>query len=240
MLASLTGVISVWKQFGRIIEKNLHFLVSFSAGVFLFVSYQLGNEAIEHARTVSAGLIWVVVGIFGFWLIFKLLPAFHHHHDNDQEIHVHSPIDARKIIVSDAIHNVGDGVLLASSFAINITLGIVATISIFIHEVVQETSQFFVLRGAGFSTKKALLTNLATSGTILLGSLGAYFLMASFEAMEVPLLGLASGSFLMVVIQDLIPHSIRNSTTKIHIIKHLAWFSIGLILMIIVGAVFSH
>ena len=49
MLASLGGVISVWKKAGRLIEKNLSLLVSFSAGVFLIVSYQLGVETIEHS-----------------------------------------------------------------------------------------------------------------------------------------------------------------------------------------------
>ena len=52
MLASLAGVIFVWKNLGRLIEKNLHFLVSFSAGVFLFVTYNLSLETIEHAQTL--------------------------------------------------------------------------------------------------------------------------------------------------------------------------------------------
>jgi zinc transporter ZupT len=240
MLASLIGVISVWKHIGKIIERNLHFLVSFSAGVFLFISYELIFETIEHAQTPQVGIIWILTGIFGIWFIFKLLPTFHHHHDNQIEVHAHSHLDARKIILSDGIHNIGDGILLVTSFAMSVTLGWVATLSIFIHEIIQEISEFFVLKGAGYSTKKALGINFLTSTTILIGSLGGFFLLNSLEMLEVPLLGLASGSFLMVVIQDLIPHSIKTSTSKAHIIKHIIWFLLGLLLMLGIGTIVHH
>lgn len=241
MLASLIGVISVWKHIGNIIEKNLHFLVSFSAGVFLYITYELISETIHEAINIQTGILWVFIGIFGIWLIFKTLPTFHHHHDNEMETHTHSPIDARRVILGDAIHNLGDGILLAASFAVSVALGWAATLSIFIHEIIQEISQFFVLKQAGYSTKKSLLINLVTSSTIMIGSVGGYFLLDNFKAIEVPLLGLASGSFLMVVIQDLIPHSIKTSTSKSHIIKHLAWFILGLLLMIgISSATLSH
>jgi zinc transporter ZupT len=66
----------------------------------------------------------------------------------------------------------------------------------------------------------------------LIGSVGGLFLLDNFKVFEIPLLGLAAGSFLMVVIQDLIPHSIKVSTSRAHIIKHLAWFLAGLLIMI--------
>jgi zinc and cadmium transporter len=240
MFASLIGVISVWKQIGKIIEKNLHFLVSFSAGVFLFISYKLIHETLEHATSTHTGIVWVLVGIFAIWFIFKLLPTFHHHHDNDTDIHVHSHLDARKIILSDAIHNIGDGILLVTSFAVSSALGWIATLSIFVHEIIQEISEFFVLKGAGYTTKKALRINFFTSATILIGSLGGFFLLKSFEIFEIPLLGIASGSFLMVVIQDLIPNYIKTSTTNTHIIKHIIWFIIGLLLMIGISSITPH
>ncbi len=240
MLASLIGVISVWKKLGQLIEKNLHFLVSFSAGVFLFISYNLILETMEKASTIQIGLLWIFIGIFGIWLIFKLLPTFHHHHDNETEVHIHSAIDARKIIISDGIHNIADGLLLVTAFTVSSALGIVATFSIFIHEIIQEISEFFVLKEAGYTNKKALIINFSTSATILIGSLGGFFLLETFKVFEVPLLGLASGSFLMVIIQDLIPHSIKTSTTKRHVTKHLIWFLLGLILMLGISKVTLH
>ena len=239
MFASLIGVVSIWKRIGKIIEANLHFLVSFSAGVFLFISYHLSIETIEHAPTLGTGLLWIFIGVFGIWLIFKLLPTFHHH-DSQMEIHNHSIIDVRKIIIGDGIHNIGDGILLVTSFLTNSTLGIMTTASIFIHEIIQEMSEFFVMKEAGYSIKKSLIVNFATSATILIGSIGGFFLLENFEILEIPLLGIAAGSFLVVVTQDLIPHSIKASTTKIHTIKHLAWFIIGLLLMIGINTFTGH
>lgn len=236
MLASLVGVVSVWKKLGKIIEKNLHFLVSFSAGVFLFVTYNLGLETIEHAEKIIWGLVWIFAGALGLWLIFKFLPSFHHHHDSELEPHTHSSIDTRRIILADGIHNIGDGLLLAASFTVSTTLGLITTLSIFAHEIIQEISEFFVMRESGYSVKKALLTNFLVSGTILVGSLGGFFLLETFEKIEVPLLGIATGSFLMVVIQDLVPHSVR-SVSKQHLVKHLGWFLLGLFIMILVGLV---
>lgn len=240
MIASLIGVISVWKKLGKLIENNLHFLVSFSAGVFSFVSYHLIKETLLEAKTIQYGLLWIIIGGLIIYLLFKLLPNFHHHHDNQMTEHIHSPIDARKIILGDGIHNIADGLLLVSSFTINLTLGITATLSIFVHEIIQEISEFFVLRQAGYSIKKSLLINLITSSTILIGSLGGFLLLNKFIILEIPLLGIAAGSFIMVIIQDLIPHSIEHSTNKSHIYKHLAWFTLGLALMFILSTISIH
>jgi zinc and cadmium transporter len=240
MLASLAGVISIWNRVGKIIECNLRFLVSFSAGVFLVVAYSLGKEAVEHAETIGGGLMWILIGAVVIWLIFKIMPGFHHHHDEHEEDHAHSRVDARRILASDAIHNIGDGILLAAAFAINTSLGIVTAISIFVHELVQEVSEFFVLRQAGFSTKKSLALNFSISATILIGSLGGFLLLESFEALEVPLLGFAAGSFLIVVLHDLIPHSVRTSKTQTNYTKHAFWFLLGIILMIGINVFMPH
>jgi zinc and cadmium transporter len=240
MIASFIGVVSVWKRFGVIIERNLSFLVSFSAGVFLVLSYQLGYEAIEHFEGVGEGLFWVFAGAIGILIIFKLLPSFHHHHDSHEENHAHSRIDARKILISDGIHNIGDGILLAAAFTVSSTFGIITALSIIVHELVQEISEFFVLREAGFSTKKALLMSFLVSSTILIGSLGSFILLESFEALEAPILGIAAGSFLVVVLHDLIPHTVRTSTHRKHYFKHIIWFAIGLAIMLGVSMLTSH
>lgn len=240
MLASLVGVVSIWKKIGSIIERNLTYLVSFSAGVFLIISYQLSQEAMFHNSNPRLGAFWIALGAIFILTIFKLIPSFHHHHDEHEEDHHHSLIDARRIIASDGIHNIGDGILLATSITLNPALGVATAISIFIHELVQETSEFFVMRQAGYPVKKILAINLAVSSTILLGSLGGYFLLDNFEALETPLLGLAAGSFFVVVLHDLIPHSVRMSHHNKHYRHHFIWFLAGALLMSGVNALTVH
>lgn len=232
MLASLIGVISIWKGIGHWIEKRLSLLVSFSAGVFSVITYELAVEALGHDDGIWYGLIWIIVGIVLLWVLFRYLPDFHHHHDSSSEEHTHDPIDARKILLSDGIHNIGDGILLTTSFLVSGTLGIITAISIFVHELVQEISQFFVLRQAGFSIGKSLKWNFIVSATILIGSVGTYLLLDAIEILEVPLLGLAAGSFIVVILQDLIPHSVRSSRVDSSYHKHILAFIIGGLIMV--------
>ena len=241
MLASLAGVIFVWKQVGKFIENNLAYLVSFSAGVFLVVSYSLFTEVLEAADSAFTSIVWVVIGALSILVIFRLLPDFHHHHDEQQEgSHSHSNIDARRILVSDGLHNIGDGILIVATFAVSPVVGFIAGISVLVHELVQEVSEFFVLRQAGLSVKKALTLNFLVSGTILIGVLGGSLLLESFEIFETPLLGLAAGSFFIVVVHDLIPHSIRNSKSKTLYLRHAGWFFVGLAITFLIGTLAGH
>ncbi|MGB3922036.1 MAG: ZIP family metal transporter [Minisyncoccia bacterium] len=236
MLASLVGVFAVWRNVGRLIERNLSLLVSLSAGVFVVITYNLMKETMEHSSGVTEGLAWILGGAFFFWLLFKLAPLFHHHHDASRETTPHSRIDARRVMAGDALHNFSDGLLLAASFGVSSAFGVLTALSIFVHELVQEMSEFFVLKQAGYQTKKALISNFAISSTILLGSLVGFFLIDNFEMFEVPLLGLTAGAFLVVVLDDLIPHSIRASRLTQFYARHLAWFVIGLVLMFVVSS----
>lgn len=240
MLASLIGVFAVWHNVGRFVERNLSLLVSFSAGVFVVIAYNLMGETLEHSGTIRFGIAWILGGAGFFWLLFKLMPLSHHHHDQARETHPHSRLDARRVMAGDALHNLSDGLLLSASFAVSSTFGALTALSIFVHELVQEMSEFFVLRQAGYSTKKALLLNLAVSSTILFGALGGFFLLEKFEILEVPILGLTAGAFLIVVLQDLIPHSIRASQQKQLYLRHLTWFITGVLLMFLVNTLITH
>ena len=237
MFASLVGVVSVWHRAGSAIERNLRFLVSFSAGVFLIVTYQLSMETIEHAPSTQNGLLWIGIGALLVWLLFKILPDFHDHADESEAPHA---IEGRRVLIADGMHNIGDGILLAASFAVGGTLGVATAASVFVHELVQEVSEFFVLRSGGYSTKKALSVNFAVSSTILIGALGGFFLLETFEMFEVPLLGIAAGSFFVVVLHDLIPHSIKSSQTLRHYAVHILLFALGIALMLGVGTLGAH
>ena len=240
MLASLSGKLITWRQAGPLVERNLHFFVSFAAGVLLVITYALSQEIIEHAGSLARGLPWIVAGAVLVLVGFRYLPHFHHHHDTAEADHTHTPIDANRILVSDGIHNIGDGVVIVAAFAASPLLGIASTVSILVHEVLQEISEFFVLRGAGLPVRTALMYNFLVSSTILIGSIGGYFLLEQFAAIEVPLLGLAAGSYLIVVFHDLIPHSFNSARERGHYGKHVMFFLTGIALMAIFVTFLPH
>jgi len=235
MFASLAGVFSLWQRAEKIIERNLDFLISFSAGVFVVIVYRLSVETIEHAGQAVLGFTWILIGALFIWTVFKLLPALHMHAET-----VETRINPRRILVSDSIHNIGDGVLLAATFSVSVALGVVTTASILIHEVLQEISEFFILRKGGYTPQKTLSLNFLTSSSILVGSVGGFFFLELFEYLESPLLGFAAGALLVVVLTDLIPHSIGGSYERLHYVKHILLFLIGVSLMLAVSVFITH
>lgn len=225
MCASLIGVIFLQKTAQDFLNKRLPYLVSFSAGVFLLTAGALALEVFEMADSFFVAVGLIAVGYLLAWLLHYLLPETHHHHD---PACADSHKAARKIIVGDSIHNVADGIILVGAFAVSPALGVAVTVSVFIHEALQEVSEFFILKQGGFSTKKALGINFLVSSTIFVGIFLGYFALASHD-LEVWLLALSAGFFLHVVAHDLLPTPSKATTVKNFLI-HLV--------LVIVGAVF--
>ncbi len=240
MLAALGGALSFFKTIGNFIERNLGLLISFTAGLFLYISYELGKEAILHSPAIEEGLLWILGGAVLIWVIFKVLPHSHECKNNSQEENC-EPIDIRKVLTGNGIHNIGDGVLLAAAFSVSFPLGLFTTMSVFVHELVQETSIFFILRRVGYTIKQGVLINFAVSGTILIGSVGGALLLSTFAALEAPLLGISAGAFFVVVLQDLIPHSLHEShKDKKCFPYHIICFLLGFLLMLSISIAIPH
>lgn len=202
MAASLIGVLFINKTAAGFLEQRLPLLVSFSTGVFLVTATLLAVEVFHIIDSyVEAGL-FILLGYGLAFALQYLLPESHHHHGDDC-LHKGS---AKRIIVGDAIHNVTDGIILVPAFMVSTGLGITVALSIFIHEALQEISEFFVLRKAGYSVKKALGINFLVSSTILVGVLIGWFSLST-EFFEGVLLAISSGFFIHVLLHDLLPHT---------------------------------
>ncbi len=235
MLVSLSGVLFLQQTARKFIEENLSFLVSFSAGVFLVTAGALSLEVFELANSVWEGALLISLGYILAWALHKILPETHHHHDTDCH---KSHRAARKLIVGDAIHNVADGVVIVVAFTASPTLGLAALASILIHEFLQEMSEFFVLRQAGYSVAKALTINFAVSSTILVGVALGYVAL-TLEGLEVWLLAISAGFFLSVVIHDLLPKKSHHGSNQTFF-KHLVFVLIGVMLMGLISNALSE
>ncbi len=238
MVVSLAGVISVWGGIGQWLEKNLVYVTSFAAGVFSFVAFHLTHETLS-AEGVFPGALYIALGALIVYSLFRFLPFFHHHHASESQ-HTHTRPEARRILFSDGLHNIGDGLLLAAGFQASLVAGLGASIAVLIHELVQEISEFFVLRASGLSTTRALLYNFAVSSTILVGVTIGLLTATQIPNLRSALFGVAAGSFLVIVIQDLIPHSIRTSSESTDITRHIIWFVYGVVVMALIYLLIGH
>lgn len=206
MLASLSGLVFLVKNFGDWIHDNSKFVIAFSSGIFAVVTYDLLLESFEFSKSAWFALGAVIIGFSVFQILEKIFPEIHHHEENEERC-LHSK---RKVIWGDALHNFGDGILLALAFTIDIKVGLIAALGIFIHEFVQEITEFSILKLSGFSTKKALLVNFLVSATIIPGVIIGLH-VANIDSVIGILFGLAAGAFLHLIFVDLIPHSFTNS-----------------------------
>ena len=236
MFASLAGVIFTNKKLGTWLNKNLNILVSLAAGTFAFLVYSLATESVELLGSQTA-LLFIFGSFLISWVSFKLIPFFHHHHTEESD-HEPSPAEGRKILFADAIHNVGDGIILFASFTISPALGLVTTIGIFVHEFIQELSEYFVLRKAGYTNAQALLKNFQVSATIIFGILIAAFLNQLL--IEPYLLAITAGVFLTIVLQDLLPETIESAREPGKLLPYTGAFVFGLAIMFGISNVAGH
>lgn len=233
MAVSLIGVLFTHQYAKALLEEKLPYLVSFSAGVFLVTA---GGMALEVFELVSAwwiGVALIIAGYLAAWGIQALLPEAHHHHDPEcKQGHGRS---AAKLLVGDSIHNVADGIILVPAFMVSPALGVAVTVSIVIHEALQEISEYFVLRQAGYSARKALLLNLMTASTIFIG-VGLALLALATTNLEILLLAFSAGFFLHVVVHDLFPrHAHEEGRSRWGV--HALLIALGVLLMVGVGVV---
>lgn len=237
MLVSLSGVVFLSRRTRPWLDRNLRLLVAFSAGVFLVIVYSLFEEVLHEQgfsyTVVGSALLGAVV----LELLGHLVPHAHHHHG--PESHSHSPIDARRMLLGDAFHNVGDGLLIVPAFLISPIAGLATTGGIMLHELVQEISKFFVLREAGYSVRHALSLNFIVSSTIMVGIVASLF-FSSVSAIEVPLLSFAGGGFLYLILRDFLPSVARHAKRERTWSKYLAALLLGALLMLAVSVLTPH
>lgn len=77
------------------------------------------------------------------------------------------------ILVGDFFHNLFDGIAIGSAFLSCGQLGWLVTASVIVHELPQELSDFIILVRAGLSIPAALLLNLTSSLSAVIGAIAA-------------------------------------------------------------------
>jgi zinc and cadmium transporter len=224
-LLSLTGALFFGKK-GHLSGTH-RFIVPIAIGVFLgVIFFELIPETLAAAEFY--GSVAIVVGFLSFYVLSHFLRTYHHHHNesNEHDTHEHGH-GASMLLIGDAIHNVADGVVIASAFLINPAVGIVATIGIALHEIPQEIAEYGVLLHAGYSKKKALFLNFLSALSILFGVLISALFISLGDYLWI-LTGLAAGNLLYIAASDLIPE-LQEQTHKGHFIKTFFSTLFGLI-----------
>ncbi len=211
-LLSLVGVFFFGKS-GRLTGSH-SFVLPIAVGVFLgIVFFELIPETLEASH--EWGPVSILFGFLGFYLLSHFLDTFHHHHSDDHD--ACSKNGARKLLIGDAVHNIADGIVIASAFMINPVVGVLTTIGIALHEIPQEIAEFGVLIHSGYSKQKAIFYNFLSASSIFIGVLATYVFAETAGGYLFILTGIAAGNLLYIATADLIPelrHSHRDHFGK--------------------------
>ncbi|WP_348944105.1 ZIP family metal transporter [Chitinibacter sp. FCG-7] len=184
---------------------------------------QVVAEQAQHASPEAIS-VTILLGIFIFFIMEKLVIWRHCHHESCEELEGHTHDDhhghshghshghgndhgraGMMIMVGDTLHNFLDGAVIAAAFMADTSVGIATAVAIIAHEIPQEVGDFIVLLHSGYSKAKALLFNLLSSLAALAGGLLAYFSLSIVETAQPYLLALGASSLIYVAIADLIP-----------------------------------
>ena len=135
------------------------------------------------------------------------------------------------ILIGDGLHNFIGGLAIAGTFLVDIRLGIMAWLAAAAHEIPQELGDFGVLVHGGWTRGKALLFNVLSALTFLLGGLIAYFAAFRFDVSF--LIPFAAGNFLYIGAADLIPEVNKHENPAVNI-ENFAAFIFGIALMLLI------
>jgi zinc and cadmium transporter len=209
-------------------------LVAFAAGSLL-------GGALFHMipASIAAGsgavdpYVWVAAG---FLVFFGLEQFLHWHHCHRASSECKKPL-TYLILIGDGLHNFLGGLAIAGSFLIDVRIGISAWLAAVAHEVPQELGDFGVLLHGGWTKGQALLFNVLSASTFLLGGLLAW--AVSFRVDVTFLVPFAAGNFIYIAASDLVPEVNKHRELHTNVI-HFAAFVAGLGLLLLIRRTVEH
>ena len=176
-------------------------LVSYAVGALLGVALlALLPEALETLKPAHV-FGTLLAGILTFFVLEKLVLLRHCHTD---ECHVHSST-APLVIVGDAFHNFMDGAIICAAVLTSVPLGINTAIAVAAHEIPQEVGDVAILLAAGYSRGRALMLNVVSGASGIVGALVAYSAVEIVPGIRPYVLAFSSASLIYIAMSDLIP-----------------------------------
>jgi zinc and cadmium transporter len=208
-------------------------LVAFAAGSLLAGAFfHMLPAALERAPADANVFLWTLIG---FALFFALEQFLHWHHCHRASSDCREPL-TYLILLGDGLHNFLGGIGVAGVFLIDFRLGLAAWLAAAAHEVPQELGDFGVLIHGGWKKGTALLFNLVSGLTFLLGGMVAYAASARIDVGF--LVPFAAGNFIYIGASDLVPEVNKHRDASANAI-HFGSFVAGIALLWLIRAALS-
>jgi zinc and cadmium transporter len=166
----------------------------------------------EALTSLSAPRVFatLLVGILVFFVLEKLM-LLRHSHTDDHEVHAAA---ASLVLIGDAFHNFIDGAIICAAVLSSVPLGINTAIAVAAHEIPQEVGDVAILLAAGYSRLRALLLNILSGLSGVLGAIIAFVAVDIVPGIRPYVLAFSSASLLYIAMSDLIPDLHRREIDR--------------------------
>ena len=213
-------------------------LISFATGILLAAALLgLIPEAIEESGGETHLIMPFVLGGILFFFFMEKIIIWRNCRNKECEVHSHAsgPI----ILIGDSLHNLTDGIVIATAFLTSTTLGIGAGLTILVHELAHETGDFGILLHSGFSKKKAFIYNIVSSSTTIPAAILGYFILGGISSVVPFILAISASSFIYISLSDLTPDLHQHTDLK-YSIRQLLFIIAGILLMVLLLTLGGH
>src|SRR4051794_14078978 len=131
-------------------DRVVPWLVSYAVGTLLGAALLgLTPEALATLAPTPA-LTALLVGIFTFFVLEKLVLWRHCHDDISCAVH---PGTVTLVVVGHTVHTMVDGVVIAAAALTSLPLGLTAALAVAAHEVPQVAGDFGIVLAAGYDRR---------------------------------------------------------------------------------------
>lgn len=220
----------------KVLKSIIFVLVSFSVGALFGDAFEhLIPEAFKSGISASKISGFILLGIIIFFVLEKFIHWRHSHGEEDETCEVHKKENQIKpvgyvILLSDAVHNFLDGVIIAASYLVSAEVGITTTIAVVLHEIPQEIGRFGLLVHSGFTRTKSLLFNFYSALFSVLGAIISLSLSEKINGFASFIISIAAGGFIYIAGSDLVPEIHKTSDPKKSAIQFISILG-GIVLM---------
>ncbi|CAG5135215.1 unnamed protein product [Candidula unifasciata] len=137
-------------------------------------------------------------------------------------------------LAADFAHNFTDGLAIGASFLAGQNVGIITTITIFLHEIPHEIGDFAILIQSGCSKKRAMMLQFSTAIGAMLGTVCSLCMEGIGEAATAWILPFTAGGFIYIATVSVIPELLEDTKFGQSIKEILALLT-GVYMMVLIA-----